>query len=262
MKECIMVDLEGTLSDSRWRQQFLDDKDYDKWNNGLFRDKPNKYVCALVKDLAETYDIIITTAKPEKYRTQVKEWLEGNCPEIPIAEIMMRTEPIAKWPSPQVKGLMATEIGKMGFEIVMGIDDRDDVMEALANEGVATINAKTLWTPEPEDLTPLKPKKRATVAGLMKEAGKLFKSRNKEYGSSYLSFGKLCDATFPDGLTIKGVKSWTRFGVIFQQLIKTTRIAQTFSRTGKAHLDSCRDAGVYSFMLEEVETNFQMEEDD
>jgi len=92
---------------------------------------------------------------------------------------------------------------------------------------------------------------------ILKKAEATHKARNKEYNTSYVKFGKIMDSIFPDGITIKGWKQWVKFGLFFMNMSKMSRNAESFIMYRKFHLDSTHDAGVYSFLLEEVETELE-----
>ena len=96
---------------------------------------------------------------------------------------------------------------------------------------------------------------------------KLFSRKNKAYGSSYVKFGKICDALFPGGLTLKGEKDFILFGLFVPIIGKCIRIANLLFgkkkkavsdfRTGKGAkddiiesvTDSCDDLSIYSQIL-------------
>jgi hypothetical protein len=86
----------------------------------------------------------------------------------------------------------------------------------------------------------------------MEEALITFKERNKEYGDNYLNHGKVMAALFPNGLELKTVKDYNRFGIINMQVAKLTRYCQGWP---KPHIDSVHDLGVYSFILESLDND-------
>jgi hypothetical protein len=92
---------------------------------------------------------------------------------------------------------------------------------------------------------------------IIEKAKKTHKARNKEYNKNYIKFGKIADSIFPDGITIRGWKQWVKFGLFFMALVKMSRNAESFIQFRKFHEDSTHDMGVYSFMLEEVETELE-----
>ena len=85
------------------------------------------------------------------------------------------------------------------------------------------------------------------------EAGaKTFRERNLIYGDNYLGIGKVFDALFPDGLTIKGSKEWDIFLAFINCQLKTMRLAAHFTREKEGHEDSAHDLAVYAAMLSEI----------
>lgn len=81
---------------------------------------------------------------------------------------------------------------------------------------------------------------------MLEEAAMLFKSRNKEYGDSYKSFGQIVAALFPNGVTLKTAEDFSRWGVLNMILSKIHRYSYNFK---DGHSDSLKDLSVYSAML-------------
>jgi hypothetical protein len=85
----------------------------------------------------------------------------------------------------------------------------------------------------------------------MERALKTYKTRNRVYGNNYKRFGAIMAALYPNGVTIKTEHEWNRFGIILQKISKLSRYV-TDPMNG--HIDSIHDDGVYSFMLEELDS--------
>ena len=79
----------------------------------------------------------------------------------------------------------------------------------------------------------------------------LFANRNSEYGDAYKTHGEIMKAFFPDGVVLKSPSDFLRFGLVNAIVGKINRYARNFNAGG--HADSLRDAGVYCYMLEEVD---------
>lgn len=92
------------------------------------------------------------------------------------------------------------------------------------------------------------------AAELIAQAQKTFAERNKTYGSSYLRHGRVMKELYPDGVKLETIDDFNRFGVINMLVSKMCRYA---TDPKKGHLDSIHDNGVYSFILEEIDTNAQ-----
>lgn len=96
-------------------------------------------------------------------------------------------------------------------------------------------------------------------AECIEEALKTFKQRNESYGDNYLQHGRVMSALFPDGINLKTVEDWNRFGIINMVVAKLTRYSQKWPEVDEGTIDSVHDMGVYSFMLESVDS-FELEE--
>ena len=57
-------------------------------------------------------------------------------------------------------------------------------------------------------------------------------------------------ALFPNGIELKTVEDYNRFGVINMIVAKLTRYSQNWPKT---HQDSLHDLGVYAFILESLD---------
>jgi len=84
----------------------------------------------------------------------------------------------------------------------------------------------------------------------IEDALKTFKERNKEYGDNYIQHGSVMKALFPNGIELKTVEDYNRFGVINMIVAKLTRYSQNWPKT---HQDSLHDLGVYAFILESLD---------
>jgi hypothetical protein len=83
------------------------------------------------------------------------------------------------------------------------------------------------------------------AAGILEQAADTYRERNAEYGENYRVFGRVMDALFPDGLTIKGVDEWNRFHLWLLSVVKLTRYVQNWEA---GHEDSILDEIVYLAM--------------
>lgn len=89
-----------------------------------------------------------------------------------------------------------------------------------------------------------------TAPDIMEEGVKTFIERRKVYGSSYVIHGRVMDALFPDGVTLKKPIDFVRFSILNMMIVKLVRYA---THWGKPHADSVHDTMVYSAVLEEVD---------
>ena len=96
----------------------------------------------------------------------------------------------------------------------------------------------------------------------IEDALRTFKQRNKQYGDNYLTHGKVMTALFPNGIQLKTVEDWNRFGIVNMIVAKLTRYAQKWPNVSESTIDSVHDTGVYSFMLEALDSNKLGDQDD
>jgi hypothetical protein len=82
-----------------------------------------------------------------------------------------------------------------------------------------------------------------TILDGMKETAR---ERHARYGDSFLLFGKVAAALWPDGLVVGTEVEFARLGVLVQIVGKLCR----FSATPEGHVDSAHDMAVYSAILE------------
>ncbi len=90
-----------------------------------------------------------------------------------------------------------------------------------------------------------------TVPEMLAELAELYKQRNVLYDNNYKMFGYAMIAMFPEGVTLKSVDDFNRFGIFVQIISKATRYGQQFNNGG--HADSLDDVAVYSQMLQELD---------
>lgn len=139
-KGCIMVDVEGTLSNCDHRIHHLENKNYDKWNELFINDTPNIKNIKMVENwYKDNKTIIISTAKPYKYLREVKQWIKQNCSFVP-SRFLFRY--ITCLTSPEVKQEHIHMLRNIGFKINSAIDDRDDILEMYRKNNILAIDAK------------------------------------------------------------------------------------------------------------------------
>jgi len=80
---------------------------------------------------------------------------------------------------------------------------------------------------------------------ILDKAAETYRERNAEYGENYRVFGRVMQALFPDGLTIKGEQEWVRFHLWLLSVVKLTRYVQNWEQ---GHDDSLLDDIVYKAM--------------
>lgn len=81
----------------------------------------------------------------------------------------------------------------------------------------------------------------------LRESANVFEERGKIYGTSYLRFGPVMTALFPDGISANDPHDMNRLAMVVQIVSKLVRYAGTFSTGG--YDDSLLDLSTYAAML-------------
>lgn len=90
---------------------------------------------------------------------------------------------------------------------------------------------------------------------ILREAAKTYEERNAIYGDNYLRVGKVMEAHFPEGVTIKTADDWNRLHIFLLGVVKDTRYITNWYKGG--HQDSTRDKTVYGGMMEEIDMEIE-----
>ncbi len=97
MSNYIIVDLDGTLADTKHRQHYLkqEPKDWNSFNNLCHQDPCNEWCKLLMRKFFTTFgrgeemcDVIIVSGRTEDVKGKTLDWLDHN--EIDYDEIYMR----------------------------------------------------------------------------------------------------------------------------------------------------------------------------
>lgn len=89
MTQVIVVDLDGTLCDVRWRQHLAQAKEWDQFHEGIPYDKPHDDVVTAVRALHTAgLELIGCTGRPEYTRIATEWWLVKH--DIPLDCVLMR----------------------------------------------------------------------------------------------------------------------------------------------------------------------------
>ena len=124
------------------------------------------------------------------------------------------------------------------YEIVQSYDDRIENIRMMESLGIFST---MVGCPKPE----------TGPAESLRSAADLFESRNREYGESYKDFGSLMMEIFPEGITLKSSKDFSRYGIFNMMMSKIHRYSANWGKGG--HSDSLDDLSVYSQMLKELD---------
>lgn len=278
---CIIVDLEGTLTDCSHRIHHYNNKEYDAWNEKFSLDPVNDRGFEAIQtelEVSEPPVLVICTAKDLMYRGDVLAWLEKNI-YFGFVRIMYRRTGDER-PSVEVKEEQLKKVQEEGYEVLRAYDDRL-IMRVMYNrqgidtptdwldyapskvvsqkgfeEGAESGYIKSITCKPPSiqkgfGLIPIKPLAKATVPEYLRKSADAFEERNAEYGDGYKKFGEVMMGLFPEGIEIKNQKDASRYAILNIMVAKLDRYCKNFNKGG--HEDSLIDLSTYSAMLNEVD---------
>lgn len=142
MSRAIVVDLDGTLCDSAWREHHARNGDWDLFHGGIAEDKPHADVAQLIHSFWGTGLLVVgCTGRPARYRPATERWLMKH--EIPLDFVLMRNDYdfgsdakikpklLMEWHSSTEEAEMMTAQDR----VLVVLEDRDKVVEAWRGLG-------------------------------------------------------------------------------------------------------------------------------
>ena len=138
-KKAIIVDLDGTLSDSSHRQHFMTQKkkDWDAFYNALSDDPPNKWCLELSDNFYNSgYSIVLVTGRPSNYIDKTEVWLDLN--QVSYERLIMRTEGDYR-PDYIIKQEIYEKHIKNEFDVLFAVDDRKQVVDMWRKNGITCL---------------------------------------------------------------------------------------------------------------------------
>lgn len=139
IRNVIIVDMDGTISDCGHRQHLAANKDWDAFHAVAHLDAPiGATIQALRAFYASSYDIIICTGRGEEYRRITERWLEDHGVAEMIETILMRPRDDYR-PDHEIK-LEAIDRYFGGREkalerVVLILEDRERVVQGWRDAG-------------------------------------------------------------------------------------------------------------------------------
>lgn len=141
----ILVDIDHTLSDAFWRDEMMkggpNNTNWDDYHSASKDDKTLPVFVDLINALnLYGYDIVLITARPEKWRKLTMDWLCKH--DINVEELLMRADDCFR-SSPELKiQLVEERFGNKDHlheQIAFVMDDREDVIQAFTALGIPAL---------------------------------------------------------------------------------------------------------------------------
>lgn len=139
MSDCVIFDIDGTLADCSHRLRHLanNKRDWPAFFAEMDRDQPIEPVCWLLLALLDRdTTILLTTGRPENYRTVTEAWLERA--GLAWHRLYMRPENDTR-PDHVVKSQILDGILADGFEPILVVDDRQSVVDMWRERGLTCL---------------------------------------------------------------------------------------------------------------------------
>jgi len=137
----VVCDMDGTLADCKHRTHFVtgETKDWAAFFEGIPDDKPRTEVFDILKEYYDKgADIVIVSARPERYRGMTKRWLEKHIGNMRIKALIMRGDH-DKRPDTEVKESIYNTYLKQ-YDIEAVIDDRPSVVRMWRALGLKVVD--------------------------------------------------------------------------------------------------------------------------
>lgn len=258
--DIVIFDLDGCLSDDRWRLELLPPQPhigkppeaFNEYNRRCAMDEPLAAGMELLDGVAQDVDVVVwfITARPVAYRERTWEWLHKHFTFANTPVLSMRA-PGDLRSSPELKVEKVAHLfneAPANAKIIAAFDDRDDVlaeyakMPCMADALIQRVDADGVQTIAHGT------SKQRTAADVLVEMADTYRERNKVYGDNYKTVGAVMAALFPEGVELKTAADYNRWHLFELLVVKLTR----FANSGLTHQDSIHDLAVYAAMVEAI----------
>jgi len=134
----IICDLDGTLTDCRWRLHWAKSKNWEVFHAGIPNDNAVNSILILIQELQSNDDnsIIFVTGRPEKYKNTTCQWLMKF--DLDCSNLFMRKDNDFR-PDYVVKLELLEEVIQKGFQPTLAIEDKFEVAEAYRKAGLTVL---------------------------------------------------------------------------------------------------------------------------
>jgi len=135
-RNCVIFDLDGTMSNDKWRRQFAYDGDFDKYFSGIIYDPPVEMVCRLYRRMHDICPIFILTGRPDKCLNDTLYWFKINNIELPDAFMFRLKGERSK--TSVVKSRMLKTV-QTKYDPLFAVEDNEDVINMYRSYGINCI---------------------------------------------------------------------------------------------------------------------------
>lgn len=145
----LLIDIDHTIFDAAWRDDMINNNDWDAYHLAGKEDKPIQEIVELINTLSQAgqhiygyaWEVVALTARPGKWRKQTMDmFLKYN---VSIDEILMRPDDnfrsAAEMKIELIKEYFGEDLGAINHNVIL-IDDNDKVIEAVRALGITTLH--------------------------------------------------------------------------------------------------------------------------
>jgi len=137
----ILIDIDGTISDSRWRDDLAESRQWDAFHSQLIHDPPVKPMLKLLSTLSDCGVFLVgITGRPERYRQATMEWMLTH--GVQLDELWMREDDNYSKAADLKPKIAEIIMQEHSYEEVLFIDDNEDICTAMRAAGFITLNIK------------------------------------------------------------------------------------------------------------------------
>lgn len=138
-RAAIIVDLDGTLCDTKHRQHLVEKKKWDEFYEALVDDRPHDWCERLVQAMGEKgYEIVFVSGRPEKYRTATLDWFDRVDSDFRCYPLFMRKDGDFRQDA-IIKEEIYREHIEPQFDVQFCVDDRKQVVDMWRSIGLTCL---------------------------------------------------------------------------------------------------------------------------
>lgn len=142
-RNAVIFDMDGTLVDVRLIRHYVmkeNKKDFKNYHEKAMTCPPHDWVVRAAKDVhKQGFDVLIVTAREDKWRKQAEFWLAAN--EVPHHALFMRKTKDNRKDS-VIKKSILKEIKQAGWNPILAFDDNPHIITMWTENDIPTIQVQ------------------------------------------------------------------------------------------------------------------------
>lgn len=136
----VVVDLDGTLASTRWREHHLagDHRDWAAFFGGMGNDAPVQPLVALTGWLGDHTDVVVVTGRPADYEPTIRRWLGDH--DVVYTRLLMRRRGDYRSDVEVKRDLYQRHVAP-NWDVQLVIDDREQVVDMWRQQNLYVLRA-------------------------------------------------------------------------------------------------------------------------